>query len=645
MTTLVKPLLANHDTSSNSVWRNDITGLRALAVLPVVLYHAFPSLIPGGYYGVDIFFVISGYLISGIIFRGLLNQSFSYKDFYVKRIKRILPNLSLLFAFVLLVGLFYLTAAEFKSLAKHVYSSGLFIQNFRLLKEVGYFTTDALHQPLLHLWSLAIEEQFYIVFPIICAVLFKKWRSVKVLSIVTMAIVIGSLVFCLLSDKGRDFNFYFPLTRFWEIGFGITLALAEKFYAFKPTQIPLTMRHCLSVLGLGMIAIPMMMADSTTVHPGGYTLLPVLGAVALIAAYPDALVNRYLLCLRPMTFVGLISYSLYLWHWPILAYLFICYPEASNELKGLALVLSVLVSTLIYFGVENPVRRSIYIGKVKTEVVCLGLLIVGVLAGVLVSKFDGFPNRNFGFAGQTKLITYEGDWDFYNDAPTIPYGSWKLRTQTPNQFPSIVFAGDSHAEQYYLRAQKLGEAANVSVGFITSSGCLIASPVEKGFQEESCRQASPSFFDLIKDTRVKVLVITQFWGADVYPYQSVESGLKKLATAVQTRPDLKVFFLLDNPWSEVTAPSEENFNPLLHANRIHPEASNYVMTLPHNPKWIEANELVSRFAEGWATVIDPSPYICPNGICNLAEWYRDDDHLQPKALEAKAVWLDPIFKE
>lgn len=121
--------------------------------------------------------------------------------------------------------------------------------------------------------------------------------------------------------------------------------------------------------------------------------------------------------------------------------------------------------------------------------------------------------------------------------------------------------------------------------------------------------------------------------------------MKKLATAVKTRPDLKVFFLLDNPWSEATAPSEENFNPLFHANRIHPEASNYVMTLPHNPKWLDANELVSRFAEGWATVIDPSPYICPNGICNVAEWYRDDDHLQPKALEAKAVWLDPIFKE
>lgn len=181
---------------------------------------------------------------------------------------------------------------------------------------MGYFTTDALHQPLLHLWSLAIEEQFYIVFPIICAVLFKKWRSVKLLSIVTMTIVIGSLVYCFTSGQGRDFNFYFPLTRFWEIGFGITLALAEKFYAFKPTQIPQIGRHVLSAIGLGMIVIAMMTADVMTVHPGTFTLLPVLGAVALIASYPDALVNRYLLCLRPMTFVGLISYSLYLWHWP-----------------------------------------------------------------------------------------------------------------------------------------------------------------------------------------------------------------------------------------------------------------------------------------------------------------------------------------
>ena len=153
------------------LWRNDITGLRAVAVLPVLLFHAFPSLLPGGFFGVDVFFVISGYLISGIIFRGMLKDTFSYKSFYEKRIKRILPNLLLLLSFVCIVGYFVLLDREYENLGRHIYSSAAFFQNFRLLSEIGYFTEDALRKPLLHLWSLAIEEQFYIIFPIICTLI------------------------------------------------------------------------------------------------------------------------------------------------------------------------------------------------------------------------------------------------------------------------------------------------------------------------------------------------------------------------------------------------------------------------------------------------------------------------------------------
>ena len=633
--------LGNLDQSSNAIWRNDITGLRALAVIPVVLYHASPNVIPGGYYGVDIFFVISGYLISGIIFKGLLNQSFSYKDFYVKRIKRILPNLSLLLAFVLLFGLFYLTATEYKALGKHVYASGLFIQNFRLLKDVGYFTTDALHQPLLHLWSLAIEEQFYIVFPIICAVLYKKWRSVKLLSLVTVTIVISSLIFCFASGQGRDFNFYFPLTRFWEIGFGITLAMAEKLYGFKPTQIPLNIRHGLSVVGFGMIAIPMMMADSSTVHPGGFTLLPVLGAVALIAAYPDALINRYLLCFRPMTFVGLISYSLYLWHWPFLAFLFMCYPAASDAWKIAILAISVVVSALIYVGVENPVRRSVKIGKIKTEVICLCLLTLAVLAGVLVSRFNGLPDRNFGYMANAPVFKYDGDWNFYYMAPTIAYGSWQIHTETPNEFPTILFAGDSHIEQYYLRAQKLGKEQGVSVGFVTNGGCLILSPVKNCYEETICRRASTSFYELATDSRIKTIVIGNFWGSN--PLESIETGLRKLAEIVKERKDLRVFVLLDNPWSNGMAPAVVNFNPLHHVNRLYVGENQFIISLPSNVAWQEANDKVMMLTKDWATVIDPTSYICPDGLCNIAEWYRDADHLNPKTVEKKAGWINPIF--
>lgn len=166
------------DKSSNHLWRNDITGLRALAVIPVLFYHAFPELLPGGFFGVDIFFVISGYLISGIIFRGVSTGTFSYWDFYQKRIRRIIPNLIVLCLFVLSIGYFFLLPFEYANLGKHIVASGLFIQNFNLLSEAGYFTEDALRKPLLHLWSLAVEEQFYIVFPILISVIWKLFNRV-----------------------------------------------------------------------------------------------------------------------------------------------------------------------------------------------------------------------------------------------------------------------------------------------------------------------------------------------------------------------------------------------------------------------------------------------------------------------------------
>ena len=200
------------------LWRTDITGLRALAVLPVLLFHAFPEYLPGGFFGVDIFFVISGYLISGIIFRGLLSGTFSYAEFYAKRIRRILPNLILVLAFCFVMGWFWISAREYATLGQHIYASAGFYQNFRLMGEAGYFDAASETKPLLHLWSLAIEEQFYIVFPIICAAVWKFTRSAKGIFVAIFCITVGSLVACLaVVDPAVDF--YFPLTRFWEFFF------------------------------------------------------------------------------------------------------------------------------------------------------------------------------------------------------------------------------------------------------------------------------------------------------------------------------------------------------------------------------------------------------------------------------------------
>ena len=192
---------------THSYWRSDITGLRALAVLPVLIFHAWPSLLPGGFVGVDVFFVISGYLISGILFRQLQRTGrIDFSDFYAKRIRRIIPNLLCVLLFTASVGWFFMTAQEYYELGKQIYSSAFFYQNFRLLKELGdYFAADASQQPLLHLWSLAIEEQFYIVFPLLCALVWKLQSNVRVLGLVVCLVTFVSFTWCNLY-----FRSYFP---------------------------------------------------------------------------------------------------------------------------------------------------------------------------------------------------------------------------------------------------------------------------------------------------------------------------------------------------------------------------------------------------------------------------------------------------
>ena len=194
----------------HSYWRSDITGLRALAVIPVLIFHAWPSMLPGGFVGVDVFFVISGYLISGILFRQLQRTgSVDIGEFYGKRIRRIIPNLLCVLLFTAIVGWFFLTPSEYHDLGQQIYSSAFFYQNFRLIKELGnYFATDALMQPLLHLWSLAIEEQFYIFFPPMCTMVWHLRSSVRSLGMTIGLITIGSLVACFLVED-QAFRFYF----------------------------------------------------------------------------------------------------------------------------------------------------------------------------------------------------------------------------------------------------------------------------------------------------------------------------------------------------------------------------------------------------------------------------------------------------
>lgn len=339
-------------------YRADIDGLRALAVLAVVIYHAFPGRLPGGFIGVDIFFVISGYLISGIIFSELSVNSFSLRHFYERRIRRIFPALLIVLAFCLTVGWVVLLADEYAQLGKHVVASAGFLLNLVLWSESGYFDNAVVTKPLLHLWSLGIEEQFYIFWPLLLLFLWKKKLNIKWFIIVTCLL---SFVFNLhQTTVNPTAAFYSPLTRFWELLMGSLIALWHQRNSYANNRlISQFSQNSLSFLGIFLIICALFLIDKERAFPGAWALLPVLGAALVVLAGPSGWINRIFLSNRVMVGIGLISYPLYLWHWPLLSFTRIIENQTPTVFLRLLIVsLSFLLAWMTYVFVEKPLRQS-----------------------------------------------------------------------------------------------------------------------------------------------------------------------------------------------------------------------------------------------------------------------------------------------
>ena len=376
-------------------YRPDIDGLRALAILPVLAFHAFPSLAPGGFAGVDIFFVISGYLIGLIILRSLQRGSFRFAEFYAHRVRRIFPALAAVLAASLLAGWFVLLPQEYRLLGKHVLTSAAFLQNFALQREAGYFDVASDGKPLLHLWSLAVEEHFYLLFPLLAWALWRLGRSAMWLGLLLAAT--GSLLWGALGGIDATAAFYWPHLRAWELLAGALLAhwqiTRETTRQTAHTSSPGAHagQHLAAWLGLTAIAGSVLGLDSSTRWPGWAALLPVSGAALLIAAGSQAWPNRRLLAWRPLVWVGLISYPLYLWHWPLLVLLRIVEGGQPPLLLRLAAVaLSVLLAALTWRYIERPLRR-----RPGPRVVAGLCVLLALLAGLgwAVKRHAGLPQR------------------------------------------------------------------------------------------------------------------------------------------------------------------------------------------------------------------------------------------------------------
>ena len=428
-------------------YRSDIDGLRAIAVLSVVIYHAFPNFLKGGFIGVDIFFVISGFLISTIIFENLNNSSFSFATFYSRRIRRIFPALITVLITAVIFGYYVLFSDEFKQLGRHIIGGATFSSNFTLLKESGYFDTASEFKPLLHLWSLGIEEQFYIIFPLVCYFLYKY--NVRLL----LFIIPLTIISYYLNIKGIKTDitktFYYPHTRFWELLFGSLLAyftinkcqfinsignfLDTIIFSNKENSNNNNSKHrllnLLSILGFLLLVYGLIRINSALKFPGKWALVPVIGSVLIILSGKESIINKFILGNKILVWFGKISFPLYLWHWVLLAYARIIYGDIPPQSWRISLVIAAIVlSYLTYKFIEFPLRfgdknkiKVLYLSSIMLIVLLFSCLIynnkiivdnkVNIVSGLNIScgDFDSQVVCNTGNRESKNVILLFGD--------------------------------------------------------------------------------------------------------------------------------------------------------------------------------------------------------------------------------------------
>jgi peptidoglycan/LPS O-acetylase OafA/YrhL len=354
-----------------------------------VIFHAFPEFLPGGFIGVDVFFVISGFLISGIIFRELAEGKFSFIDFYSRRIRRIFPALLIVLLAATVFGWFILLADEYSQLGKHIAAGAAFLSNFFFWQEAGYFDSSASTKPFLHLWSLGIEEQYYIVWPLLLWFAFRLRFNLGLLTLFLALISFGLNIRGFTVSHDPIATFYSPQTRFWELLLGALLA----YHYSKIEYVIQRYSSSTSLVGIALIVIGLVTIHPNYSFPGWWALLPTIGAVLLIAAGPSGLVNKWLLSNRWMVGIGLISYPLYLWHWVCISFLFILsagQPSIASRL--LAVLLSLALAYLTYRFIERPIR----FGQRKQFYTILLILLMTIAGffGLTIYQKDGLEFRS-----------------------------------------------------------------------------------------------------------------------------------------------------------------------------------------------------------------------------------------------------------
>ncbi len=633
-------------------YRPDIDGLRALAVIPVILFHAGLGF-PGGYVGVDIFFVISGYLITSIIIREIAKGEFTYRGFWERRIRRIFPP-ALLVTFVSVIfGAWALLPDTFASLGKAGIAQLTMVANFYFWQQDGYFAGPSDLEPLLHMWSLAVEEQFYFLFPILLVALVKRGEGTtrKVLIAITLLSLIWSLYGVIHFQMA---TFYLLPARAWELSIGSLLAILPLRSLASSAA-----RTAVALLGLALILWSIFAYDLTTPFPGLAAVPPCLGTALLIYAHQGgpSPIGR-LLSLAPVVFIGKISFSLYLWHWPLLVYgRHLSIQEMSPALRISLVAASFVLAILTWMFVETPFRKR-KIGAQRPQLFrFFGWATIILIAGfTIIYKADGFPSR---FRGETARFA-EVNMEI-SDAKDLK----KSFTDFPILLPDseakpepFLIWGDSHGRGMVTLFRAMCEENNTNGYYACRSSTPSILGVNFLPNDASLAPHNDHVLEIIDRDKIRRVIMISRWAKYIHrgkhsrqdPLSDRDSEgrpsevvfREALAHTIDElrKRDIEIIIMKQAPLQFRSPPSS-----LWMTQRFGYDPSKTGVTITeHQAHQLEANAILDSLAQPGVHILDPLSILShENGHTKVHEgneiFYSDDNHLS----RAGVMALKPLF--
>ena len=651
-------------------YRPDIDGLRAIAVLSVLFFHYRIGPFSGGYVGVDIFFVISGYLITTIILREIENRNFSITRFYERRFRRILPALIVTVISALIAGALLFDSNQFEALSKSISLTALFSSNILFYLQSGYFDTPSALKPLLHTWSLAVEEQYYIFFPLIL-VWIGNWRSkqfVRILIPLALISFIASIFGVYVNSPG---TFYLIPTRAWEFLVGSILSIHT-----LPKIKQLYTRNIITIAGLALIAFSIFTYDTETPFPGFAALAPTLGTAFIIYAGTTETpwINR-ILSLRPLVFIGLISYSLYLWHWPILVFTKYYTITGPNGLTTtLMLIATAIMAIITWRYVETPYRKKRLLAERKQLIVTSLIASAGIaLIGAIILFNHGFPNRYVNDPAH-QITDGDPEWKHWEACENIEARFNRHQELCsigkPGNAESFIVWGDSHARALAsainLRAKQNGASGRIA----TRSACLPLISVGRP-NDQQCRGFNTQVLSyLTTKPEIGTVILAGRWAlsANGSRYKREEG------------PDVRLIDtqVSENNFRSNTELFEIGLNRTI--ERLHQMGKKIVLVAPipevgfnvpasefiahitgrdvnqiiaprlneYHERRAPVQKIFTQLAQQrQVRIVDPSILLCDKQRCIVTRddtaMYRDDDHLSTFGSKQISAVFNPVF--